>query len=198
MIDVKFKMSGNYDEFLKSAPDKVDKALEMAAREFPQRMQPKAKQAIKAHYSGTRPGDISAAARGGRSSGKEGILTYEGGVLPVSHFNMSPTSNAGRSSEMMGVPGISWRGATLYRVRRPVPYSISFTVKSGTSLPASGAGFFVYNSQAFVREGTDSIRKLNTLSVPAMVWNDARSEIEEQAQEVHADRVWHHLQQAFG
>lgn len=196
---IEFKVSGSYEDFMKQAPDKVDKAFDMASRDFPQRVRPKVKAAVQASYSGVKAGEISSAVSSSHGGGMEAVQTYRGGVIPVSHFNMSPKQMpSARQSEIWRFArGISWRGNTLHALRQPAPYSITFTIKGGTSLPASGSGFFVWNGNAFQREG-NSIKKVTTLSVPAMIWNDAKPQIEEDASQVYADRVWHHLEQTLG
>lgn len=192
-----FKVSGTYEDFMKNAPDKVDKAFDMASKDFPSRVRPKVRSAVKASYPGVRAGDISAAVSSSHGGGKEAVQSYKGGVLSVSHFGMSPKQmpSARQSDYWYFREGIPWNGTVLHRLRQPAPYSISFTIKGGTSLPEHG-GYFVWNGNAFHRNGK-SIEKVNTLSVPAMIWNDAKPQVEEDASQVYADRVWHHLEQTL-
>lgn len=201
-MSVDFKIKGNYESYMKGAEDKIERAYEMAAKDFPSRIRPKVKQALRKEYPGVPVKDINQAVSRATVSGSEAVQSYKGGVIPLSHFKMRPARTpAARAREYSRIKrDVMYKGSVIHSLRQPKPYQISYTVSALKSLPQSqkDEGYFIWNGQIFHRTGErDDITRLNALSVPAMITNRAREEIEKQAQEVHAERVWHHMEQAF-
>lgn len=164
---------------LKDFNEAAIKASEAVAREFPRRIKPKVKKAVQSAYKGVRAVKINEAVSHTESSGMFGSITYRAGVSSLKEFNLTPKSRPAKR-----------------------PYTMSVTIKGGrVAFGGRGTPYFVDpNGHAYKRldakrtPGRNTkIERLNTLSVVAMIQNDAKPEIEKETEDLLDKRMQHYL-----
>lgn len=159
-------------------------ALQRTIKEMKTRAAPKIKKSIQNHY-----GVDTATINKARSKAKTGkakvkvsgfvvdsiSLPYQGELPTLRHFSMNP--------------------------KRPskTPYQITATIKDGKTSTFKSA--FLQRPDntylPFQRTGKDRypIEVIRSVSVPQMITNEAREEIEENVSELAATRLEHHVKQ---
>lgn len=168
-------IKSNGTDMLDRIPEGVDKALKAVAAEFPRRIRKPAKDAVQGAYPGAKAKHLSQAIGKSTVSGYNATQQYKGGVLPIKDFGLKPT-------------------------RRPKgnkPYTLSTTIKGSRSFGGAGSPYFIGpGGQAYKRSGSGRlpIERLNTLSVPAMMDNAAKSALEQAVEEVLDKRTQHQLE----
>lgn len=164
--------------------DAATKASEAVAREFPSRAKPKVKKAVKASYPGVKPGKINEAVSSQQVSGSFASITYRAGVSSLKDFGLSPKS----------------------RPKGRKAYTISVNIKGGVTFGGAGTPYFIDpNGHAYKRLDASrppgrntKFERLNTLSVVAMIQNDALPEIESNIEELLDTRMEHYLKRFLG
>ena len=81
----------------------------------------------------------------------------------------------------------------------PLPYTISFAIKNGTSTLGPGGGYYVNKGNVWKRttDKAKPVEKVNTLSVAAMITNDAKSEDIERVREEFTEKRFAHNVERF-
>lgn len=135
-----------------------------------------------------------------RNTGEySGEQEYRSSPIGIStkNFGMTPSMPAPRSADRRYVPGV---GAM---VHMPSPYSLTFTIKkAAVTLPAND-GFFIRKDKPGeawhrVGAGPDPIEKVKTLSVAAMMQNDAEEDVRKGLEELLDKRMTHNLGRFVG
>lgn len=179
-IKITTKTTGTIPDFAEAA----NQATEAVAREFPNRAPAKVKDAVKHAYQGVKVSKVSQDIASRQSSGAMASVTYRAGVSSLKDFGLTPRS----------------------RPKRKRAYQLKVKVKGGGSFGGAGTPYFVDpNGHAFKRlesrrtSGRNTkIERLNTLSVVAMIQNDALDEIETNLEQLIDTRMEHYLKRFLG
>lgn len=177
-------VTSDFDQIKKAVKkmnDGLPKVKELTKKDFKSRVPAQVNKGIKAHYKGGNR--IGKDKPSWRDSGEmSGELKYKTSPIGVENFGMSPRSAPLRK-----------------KVMHNKKYTISYTVKSRTSLNRGDAFISTSNGLPFIRLGPRlPIKKINTLSVSAMIVNDAKDEIETKIEETMDKRLAHHIKSKMG
>ncbi len=198
---------------LKQSLDKMNKGLEDVKRltksDFRSRVPRQVNKGVKAKYKiGNRVGQDKPS---WHSSGDfSGELKYKTSPIGIENFGMSPKEAPGRQEEATYIPAMH------ARIHLPLPYTISYAIKKPTQIgvTASGRrkllhhnfsvqstkGYFVARGLAWKRKGPNakSVEVMKTLSVSAMIVNDAKEGVEKNIKEMLENRLANHIRNKMG
>ena len=191
---------------LKKLENGVDTAFEQTMKEMAKRAPAQVKKGIKQFYAVDSSGLASAKTKI-TIEDKSVSLEYSGRTLTPIHFNMRPASidPKGRQREKDLIPGqkIAFNNTPgqVAAVSQPKSYDIKMTVKKGHRVTIGGDAFLQgaggsgpvipYQRKA---EGRGPTHAVHTVSVPQMIDNDARPEIERRVDELLEKRFNHHIE----
>ena len=170
-------------------------AMRATRSDFRTRSHTAVERGIKKHYnidSGRVRKDKKAWRNVGEYGGEQ---DYTSSPIGIQHFGMTPKKQPGR------------RGATRKyvsgldkQVRMPAPYTINFMVKKAPANLGPEGGYFVAKGMAWKRTSNNPkpIERITTLSVAAMMVNDAKEDIEKELDEFLEERFAHNLERFCG
>lgn len=188
-------VTSDFDQIKKAVKkmnDGLPKVKELTKKDFKSRVPAQVNKGIKAHYKGgNRIGkDKPSWHDSGEMSGE---LKYKTSPIGVENFGMSPRTSRGKEKDPTYVSPLQ------KKVMLNKKYTISYTVKSRTTLNRGDAFISTSNNLPFIRLGPRlPIKKINTLSVSAMIVNDAKDEIETKIEETMDKRLAHHIKSKMG
>lgn len=173
-------------------------AMRATRSDFKSRNQSVVKRGIKKHYnidSGRVRKDKKAWRNVGEYGGEQ---DYTSSPLGIQHFGMTPKRQPGRGRR--GRSNRKYVSSLDKQVRMPSPYTINFMVKNAPASLGPEGGYFVAGGMAWKRTGKNSlpIEKVNTLSVAAMLVNDAKDDIEKELDEFLEERFAYNLERFCG
>lgn len=187
----------------------VETAVEQTMKDMAKRTPAQVSKGIRQFYAVDTAG-IKSAKTKITISGQEASIEYSGRTLTPIHFKMSPASidPKGRQATKDKIPGqkIAFEGipGQVAAVGQPRPYAIKMTVKKGSRVTIGGDAYLQHAGGSgpvipYQRkgEGRGPVHAVHTVSVPQMIDNDARPEIEKRIDELLEKRFAHNIERVM-
>ena len=170
-----------------------DKAMKATRSDFRSRNASAVERGVQAHYN-IKSGRVRKDKKAWRNVGDYGgEQDYTSSPLGLGNFGLTPRQMPKRRTR-----SYKWtNNEHLWdAVRMPLPYTISFAIKNGTSTLGPGGGYFVRKGNVWKRttDKAKPIERVSTLSVAAMITNDAKSDIEKELEEFTEKRFTHNVE----
>lgn len=170
-----------------------DKAMKATRSDFRSRNASAVERGVQAHYN-IKSGRVRKDKKAWRNVGDYGgEQDYTSSPLGLGNFGLTPRQMPKRRTR-----SYKWtNNEHLWdAVRMPLPYTISFTIKNGTSTLGPGGGYYVRKGNVWKRttDKAKPIERVSTLSVAAMITNDAKSDIEKELEEFTEKRFAHNVE----
>ena len=169
------------------------KAMRATRSDFRSRNASAVEKGVQAHYN-IKKGRVRKDRKAWRNIGEySGEQDYTSSPLGLGNFSMKP-----RNMPKRRVNPPRWTGNSSLDalVRMPAPYTITFSVKNASASLGPGGGYFVRNGNAWRRTGDKAmpIERVSTLSVAAMMRNDAEADIEKELEDLMEKRFSHNVE----
>lgn len=175
-------------------------ALIATRSDFRTRAHTAVERGVKAHYK-VEEGRVRKDKKSWRNTGPySGEQEYSSSPIGVDHFGMAVNGPfPQRSSKRVYVKDKKFNGLA----RTPLPYSVSFNVKgAGSVLGGGGTPYFIWQEKGFLMRRTSDqptpIERITTLSVAAMITNDAKNDVQAQISKFLEERFEYHVKRFTG
>lgn len=178
---------------IKKMNDGLPKVKELTKKDFKSRVPAQVNKGVKAKYNGG--SRIGKDKPSWRDSGDfSGELRYRTSPIGVENFGMSPKTNRGKEDDPTYVSPLQ------KKVMLNKKYNLSYNIKGERKTLNRGDAFIsTKNNLPFIRLGPRlPIKKINTLSVSAMIVNDSKDEIEKNIEETMDKRIANHIKNKMG
>lgn len=191
-IKVKFDESEAMDG-LGRIDEGKDKAMKATRSDFRSRNAAAVERGVQAHYN-IKSGRVRKDKKAWRNVGDYGgEQDYTSSPLGLGNFGLTP-----RQMPKKRTRSYKWTDSDYLwdAVRMPMPYTISFTIKNGTSTLGPGGGYFVNKGNVWKRTTDEAkpIERVSTLSVAAMITNAAKNDVEKELEEFTEKRFAHNVE----
>lgn len=190
---------------LKKLDNGVELAIEQTMRDVGKRAPAQVSKGIRQFYAVDASG-IKSAKTTIKVDGQAVSIEYSGRTLTPIHFKMSPASidPRGRQETKDLIPGqkIAFNNTPgqVAAVGQPRPYTVRMTVKKGHRVAIGGDAYLQHAGGSgpvipYQRKGAGRgpVHAVHTVSVPQMIDNDARPEIERRVDELLEKRFGHYI-----